>query len=302
MESGTSLHNAQVQKSILPWERRSSWVGNPFLVINHKLNWNLGAISEFQIREAQGTRFFPVLMQFHAEATEKDPEGSRLQKKRSGVEDETGIENPKLWRKSLKESPIGDRRSATTAFFGRPDVSIRGRGISWSRGPSESQRSNHKEVERPFPIFQRNNGLNSALRSKIFFQAQEQTEGEEEIQKLSLFKKVEWIQRHHKDSLSVKRIQMYLSIADLLQSFNLRIPNPPSFLGRHTSSHATLAPPLPRVAPFHRNCLKIFSILFRTETGKVKTLDQYAWKECRTDLIAFKVFFCCSKSIKRDEY
>lgn len=85
MESGVNLQKAHTALSILPYDKKRTRVANQFLVISQRLNWNLGEIVLHQIKAAQGTRFFLLLMASQAEATENNPEELSIQLNRSGT-------------------------------------------------------------------------------------------------------------------------------------------------------------------------------------------------------------------------
>ena len=115
--------------------------------------------------------------------------------------------------------------------------------------PLSCHGSNQKDVDLPLSIRHLKSEKWSAQVSRIFLQTQEQKMGFGATQKFLFFRNVEWIHLHHRDSLSVNKIQIYLSMAVRLQSNNLRIPNPPSFLGKQTYCHGTFAPPTPKFGP-----------------------------------------------------
>lgn len=75
IEYGTSLQKAHTLKSIRPWDRSMTCVGSRFLTMSHKMNWKRGATALSQMRGAQLTRGFFDLIESHADATEKEPDG-----------------------------------------------------------------------------------------------------------------------------------------------------------------------------------------------------------------------------------
>lgn len=66
------------------------------------------------------------------------------------------------------------------------------------------------------------------------------------------------------------------------------MPSSPSSFGRQVSSHETLMPPTPKSGPFHRNCLRICSIRYKSDFRSMNTLAQKTWIAWSTDLTSYR--------------